>query len=488
MKVQKLQKNKVFKPIKSIALTLAIGFGASFAIAPVTSSDANASSALRSEMNKMFGSMSNVTAPGVMQTSRRGVISGGSVVVRNRVVNPNIVSFVPPSWNAGCGGIDFFGGSFSFINKEQFVQLGRTIASNAMGYAFHLALEAMSPAVRTIIQTLQDIVSKLNQHIGNSCQLAQGIVNDATSAFDLKGRTDVSLKEAMVEGYADISKTFLEASSSVTQNLRPEQIERIVGNIVWKALKDAGVGSWTTYGGDDLLRVMMTMTGSLILEEPKPAPDGLGESQNVTPLQGYIELTLIDFIKGNDDVRLMRCDGGGDSCTKVVFDSGFKLVGFEQMFRERLIGDPNNPSSSGGIVGKIRRGEPLSNADMNFMGSLPNGIPGMIFRLSRLGLAEQFVTIAVEPVALLMAWELVSQFQNAVVQAINNQKDSSHYNEAIAIVSKSRDAAHLDYIALSQQTTNIGEVFDRYNSLMTAASGRALVLPQSMVNDSTSFR
>lgn len=53
---------------------------------------------LQQEMNQLFGSMTNSTAPGVFESQRRGVISGGSVVVRNRIMNENLVSMVPPSF------------------------------------------------------------------------------------------------------------------------------------------------------------------------------------------------------------------------------------------------------------------------------------------------------------------------------------------------------------------------------------------------------
>ena len=84
-------------------------------------------------MNQLFGSMTNTTAPGVFESQRRGVISGGSVVVRNRIMNENLVSMVPPSFQAGCGGIDMFAGSLSFVNADQFVQLLRSVAANAKG-------------------------------------------------------------------------------------------------------------------------------------------------------------------------------------------------------------------------------------------------------------------------------------------------------------------------------------------------------------------
>jgi conjugative transfer pilus assembly protein TraH len=68
------------------------------------------SGALQSQMDSVFDSMINVTRPGVFEGQRRGVVSAGSVYVRNKIVDTNVVTFVPPSWKGGCGGIDFFGG------------------------------------------------------------------------------------------------------------------------------------------------------------------------------------------------------------------------------------------------------------------------------------------------------------------------------------------------------------------------------------------
>ncbi len=41
-----------------------------------------------------------------------------------------------PDINAGCGGIDAYLGSFSFINGEQLQRFVKQIMSNAAGYFF----------------------------------------------------------------------------------------------------------------------------------------------------------------------------------------------------------------------------------------------------------------------------------------------------------------------------------------------------------------
>ena len=43
-------------------------------------------------LNEQFNTMSNVTQPGVFETQRRGVISGGSIATRSRVVNTQVGS------------------------------------------------------------------------------------------------------------------------------------------------------------------------------------------------------------------------------------------------------------------------------------------------------------------------------------------------------------------------------------------------------------
>ena len=78
-------------------------------------SSVNANS-LNTQMDNAFNSLSNVTSPGAYNTARRGVFSGGQVYVKFPTKRVNIVSAEAPKITAGCGGIDLYGGSFSFIN------------------------------------------------------------------------------------------------------------------------------------------------------------------------------------------------------------------------------------------------------------------------------------------------------------------------------------------------------------------------------------
>ena len=75
---------------------------------------------LAESMNEFFedaGFTSNVTSAQKVKNQSAGLYTGGSIYARNRIVNTPIANVQMPTIGAGCGGIDFFAGGFSFINE-----------------------------------------------------------------------------------------------------------------------------------------------------------------------------------------------------------------------------------------------------------------------------------------------------------------------------------------------------------------------------------
>ncbi|MGZ9927940.1 conjugal transfer protein TraH, partial [Escherichia coli] len=71
------------------------------------------------DMNYFFnklGFASNTSQPQVWQGQAAGYASGGSLYARTQVKTIQLVSMTLPDINAGCGGIDAYLGSFSYIN------------------------------------------------------------------------------------------------------------------------------------------------------------------------------------------------------------------------------------------------------------------------------------------------------------------------------------------------------------------------------------
>jgi conjugative transfer pilus assembly protein TraH len=112
--------------------------------------------------NDIGGSFSNSSEAGGYQLQGAGYYTGGSFTARSKVVSVNPVNITPPGIRAGCGGIDIYTGSFSHINTDQFIALLKAIPSNAIGFAFQLALETMSPSIKGTLDQLQSIIDRIN--------------------------------------------------------------------------------------------------------------------------------------------------------------------------------------------------------------------------------------------------------------------------------------------------------------------------------------
>ncbi|KAA2007795.1 conjugal transfer protein TraH [Escherichia coli] len=209
-------------------------------VTPAASADVN------SDMNQFFnklGFASNTTQPGVWQGQAAGYAYGGSLYARTQVKNVQLISMTLPDINAGCGGIDAYLGSFSFINGEQLQRFVKQIMSNAAGYFFDLALQTTVPEIKTAKDFVQKMASDINSMNLSSCQAAQGIIGG------LFPRTQVS-QQKVCQDIAGESNIFADwaasrqgctvggKSDSVRDKASDKDKERVTKNIniMWNAL------------------------------------------------------------------------------------------------------------------------------------------------------------------------------------------------------------------------------------------------------------
>lgn len=160
--------------LRKPAMMLAIS--ASFAYPLHVQADIN------KEMASMFNSMgseANVTEAGSFHGQAGSLYSGGSFSVRTPSSNLNPANIQLPTMSAGCGGIDFFGGAFSFANKEQFIAFTRNLGNQAAGVAFDLALKALDPMIQDAIGGIRDMVNFINQQNLASCEAAKQVAGGA---------------------------------------------------------------------------------------------------------------------------------------------------------------------------------------------------------------------------------------------------------------------------------------------------------------------
>ena len=123
-------------------------------------------------------------------------------------------------------------------------------------------------------------------------------------AFDMKHKDNTSLL-GMVKGLGDVfetrsATTGADPIAQVKANVPPAERTEIEGNLVWQALKRKGAAGWFTAGDETLLEAMMSLTGSVIVGQPEPAPDGQGQNHRITYLPGNL-LKASDLLNGTRD-------------------------------------------------------------------------------------------------------------------------------------------------------------------------------------------
>lgn len=422
---------------------------------------------LQEKMDSMFGEMSNVTNPGVFETQRRGVISGGSIYVRNPMMTTSLVNLQLPSWKAGCGGIDLFGGSFSFINADQFVQLLRTVAANAKGYAFQVALDIACPQCMTWINNLQAKIQELNNMSANSCQLAQGIVNDVASAAIGKRYGDYSLTGTMTGLYDDFfgAKNQVDGTDTpkVVNERSPEQAKKLYGNIVWDSLSKSNAKGWIVGAGTDAEEygILMATSGSIIIPAPEEdvANPDTGTTMNPRHLPHKIE-----FKNLLDGGNLVYYACGNDAKCMNPTEQTINVVGMVNRVHSLLTGDGN----SVGVIQKFAMtgGNDFTQAEENFMSNLPQAV-GMMIRNLATASTDTALSMSQEiayAVAMYMAYNLLDEQLRVVEQALN-ASDKTETKDMLAKVKARREALFTDYEKYGMEHTTMEKLISYYNAL-----------------------
>ena len=360
--------------LKTIVLVLMLGIS--------ISSQAD----LNQEMANMFSGMVNVTPADAYMTQRRGVISGGSIMMRNNVVNPSLISFVPPSFKGGCNGIDLFGGSFSFINSEQFMQLLRNVAQAAAGYAFQLAIEGMCPTCAQVMAKLQDKIQQLNGMMRNSCDLAKTAV-DTTGlrAWHDKRMDDARGKLTGIGAVDDWLGADAYRSKSPTQvAIEKGKPDEVTGNVVKEALDQSAAETWftsslsSTASGTNIEMVLMSLTGTLITSTKAGAANDGG-----TDLQYVFKkptLEVKDFLEGGS-VQIYACDD--EKCLNPI-PATYNLVGMRDRVRTMLFGQGVCSACTGGIVREManRGAGGFSVMEQQFLQAASPGPVGLLFKIA----------------------------------------------------------------------------------------------------------
>jgi conjugative transfer pilus assembly protein TraH len=289
-----------------------------------TAAQASVAGAMDSYFDDM-GAAANVTGPTAFDGQRAGYYSLGNVWTRFPQRTTNLANLQLPSARAGCGGIDLFAGSFSFVNSAEIIALLKSVANNAVGFAFKLAIDTVCPECSKIMEEMRQAAQLMNNANINSCETAQALVGGLWPKSDMADRSICESIGSSTGVFTDwaASKHGCGNKGERTSTLAgvagdPEWADVNTGvprNYTWHVLKKS---AFFAPGGTldrELAQYVMTMVGTIIYV---PATDSGPGTFN--PIEGDTSSTLVtallDGTTAGTPVQIWQCDPGevDDAC------------------------------------------------------------------------------------------------------------------------------------------------------------------------------
>lgn len=424
-----------------------------------------------------FGSMVNTTQGSAYLDAVGGGFSGGSIVIRNRIVNPQWMSFQAPHINVGCGGWDIFGGSFSFISSEQLVQMLRSIASSAISYAFRLALGTISDDIETLLGKMEDKMLLKNWFGKSSCELGEQLVNSVDKGGVLKSVGDRmgEVFRTATGGNNDDSDAENPGGDDAgvvlaARNASPEEKEQLVkGNLIWRALKTQNAGAWGgVFGGDEFLEQVMSVTGTVIVCIPgEDDCPGFGGTTLIPVEKGQSGLTaytknpttdlsiLVNGTSGSKPAEFFDCDSG-DNCFNPSPKEDVTFRGAKQRIMDILLGPGNVPG--GGIIGALHRA-PLAPSQMSATDqNIVQSFRGTIERVAKLAIhneqaARNYVVLTADA----LAAEVLMQQIQVILGTVATSGSKLENGAAGGMIMELAGSAH------TRLYTELNQIYSRTN-------------------------
>lgn len=282
MKVKSLRS----RPARICALVLAC----QLALTPIQQAH---SQSVDDDLTSFFNSIGanvNVTGASAFEGQTQNVATGGSLYMRMPQRSYNLANMQLPGARAGCGGIDMFAGSFSYINAEQFASMIRNIGNNALGYAFNLAIDAVDPMIGNVLDKLRKVSEFINNMNINSCEAGQALVNG------IVGKTNLASQQgcASLSAYLNLSSDRTAAMGTCSDPIKRKEtadavrdnpaakesapLNIISGNLMARVLDKAY--PWMS---DTEKMLLISLTGTMIIDNPDEADATKSRIRRIPP-------------------------------------------------------------------------------------------------------------------------------------------------------------------------------------------------------------
>ncbi|MBW8191394.1 conjugal transfer protein TraH [Neiella marina] len=333
---------------------------------------------------------------GAAHTSNRYGWAFGGASMRIRQVNPKLTTFRPASLRSGCNGVDFFAGSFSIINGDQLVQMGRGIMQGAATYAFGLALDSVCPSCKESMDEIQRKLEAFNKLASDSCKMSKAIAETAVSKStqtEISRLTDsVAMPFETAAGLIPDAGDFFSDSDptkGTNSGSSDAQKELVSYNVVWNAMKVAGMDSFSnafSMSNTELMEFLMSLTGTTGM---RVATDTDADKSNLVPFSAPSLLSVRDLVepKTTGTIKVYDCQADASyaadatNCLNPVEVDKSSWNGLQQMYFDQLYGTSSAGTDGLGYLFHTKSSS-VTDADREFLAS--SGMPLQLF-FERLG-------------------------------------------------------------------------------------------------------
>lgn len=481
-------------------LLILLSLAVLFALAP---SHAHAQSSISDKITESLDAMVNYTPPGVHETNRRTVVSGGSLTVKMQTGSVEGFAFRPPSISTGCGGVDAFFGAFSMISKDVLVQALRGIVTGALQYAFRIALKVLCQSCEQIMSEIASTLQAANRWLGDMCNTTLNFLEGkypsenvaakarAENANVQQGTTEDTASSKKWGSFRSAMEDFRNASPDADAAVKANFPE--YGNQLYMLMQAAEDTTFYWLGDkSQFYEEMISLVGTVIVcsagDDGCPLPsseadtvhaeqDGAVTKNHYRPVLSFEYLVSGNTMAANDDGTarpgaIWEClsHGGDIPCKGMRPGTLDGYVSVTERMRRAFLGYGTNP----GIINKLHDSPTAALTTEEERWLLAGGsMVGMVLDLaikdrgSAIGWVEDYG----EVLAAEFTFNMVIEFLTKLRQAAAN-KPTTTLSTQMDLIDVAFADARADYMKIQARAQGRGIAFDAYRARAATLSGR----------------
>lgn len=283
----------------------------------------------------MFGGTTSTDAGGALHSQTRSIYSlgGGQTSFQGKKVT--LLAVDPPSFSAGCSGISWHFGGFSFISVDEIRQLVEAVAQASLGVAVDLAMQTLCPQCYAVMSKLRDIANAMRNAAADACKVAQNFGKILTDAgvFSPGGR---NAKCSEISAKKNESASWLDAAVGQTCGL-------LDGAETAMSKLGADINSWQSGGATSDGKTPSEDTLSMFGNKTYRALDALGYKDGVAKdlMMSYLGMTIIVPSDSDCKTTFAYIYGSANSDSATT-ESERSLLTLDQKAAGQIVGSTEN--------------------------------------------------------------------------------------------------------------------------------------------------